>query len=72
MLVWCFPTPSVYRKLEQVKGIEPSHGHWQCSRLPLHHTCVYGDKYTQVPKKVKPSANIFDLTSFKAVIYLLI
>lgn len=25
-------------KLERVNGIEPSHGPWQGSRLPLHHT----------------------------------
>ena len=27
-------------RVEQVKGIEPSHKPWQGFRLPLHHTCV--------------------------------
>lgn len=24
--------------MERVAGIEPAHQHWQCRRLPLHHT----------------------------------
>ena len=27
-------------KLEQVKGVEPSHKRWKRFRLPLHHTCI--------------------------------